>query len=403
MSAPLSPLLEAAAARLADGGNRPAAAAALARLLATGLPTRRDEDWRYLQLAPLAALAPEAGIEAPLPALPAPLDGELRLVFVDGQLATSLSSPETAWSGWRSDRSVAPLTAFGELAAAIAPAAVGLALPAGLQLAGPLHLLFLHTRAGATLSGATFALSLGRGTEATLVESHLSADGANGLATVALDLTLADGAALTHVKFQELGRGLSHLADTRVTTSRDARYKSVSLTGGALLSRDTLAVTVNGTGAHTELQALFLPGEGQTHDHHTALDQTQPDCTARQVYKSILRGNGHAIFNGKVFVRQAAQRTNADQSSKSLLLDKACRVDAKPQLEIFADDVRCTHGATVGQLDPAELFYLMSRAIPRSRAEELLLHGFAVDVLNELGQPALLERGLALLTRFSEA
>lgn len=402
MSASLSPLLEAAAARVAAGGNRPAATAALARLTATGLPTRRDEDWRYLQLAPLAALAPVAGTEAPLPELPAPLEGEIRLVFRDGAFDASLSSPESAWAAWKHDAPPAPLTPFGSLAAAIAPDAISLALPAGLQLQGPLHLLFLHTRAGATLSGATFGLSLGRGAEATLVESHLSSTGAEGLATAALELTLADGAALTHVKFQELGRGLSHVADTRVTSARDARYKSISLTGGALLSRDTLGVTVTGTGAHTELHALFLPGEGQTHDHHTALDQTQPDCTAQQVYKSILRGNGHAVFNGKVFVRQAAQRTNADQSSKSLLLDKACRVDSKPQLEIFADDVRCTHGATVGQLDATELFYLMSRAIPRKRAEELLLHGFAVDVLNELGHPALLERGLALLARFSE-
>jgi Fe-S cluster assembly protein SufD len=155
------------------------------------------------------------------------------------------------------------------------------------------------------------------------------------------------------------------------------------MTGGRT-ARETLSVEVNGPGAHSDVASLYAPGTGQCHDSHTLIDHRAPNCTADQLYKGILHGAGHGIFNGKIYVQQIAQQTNANQLNQNLMLSKSARIDTKPQLEIFADDVRCTHGATVGQIEPEELFYMMSRAIPEDAARRMIIAGFAEDALERV-------------------
>ena len=166
---------------------------------------------------------------------------------------------------------------------------------------------------------------------------------------------------------------------------------------GGQTVRETLGVEVNGPGAHTDVAALYAPGTGQCHDSHTLIDHRAPSCTADQLYKGILHGRGHGIFNGKVFVQQIAQQTNANQLNQNLMLSRDSRIDTKPQLEIFADDVRCTHGATVGQIEPEELFYMMSRAVPEDQARRMIIAGFAEDVLDRVSHSPTAARMRAVL------
>ena len=403
MAGTLSPLLAAVAE--APRPVDPDRAAALERALERGLPTRADEDWRYLDLRTLAEQprtldagpTPDAGLVAGL--APA-FENEIRLVIVDGRLDASLSSPPGSWSSLIGGAGPgSPGWAWGDLAVGLDGAALRLRLAPGRQLGETLHVVHVSTPGAARLTGATFCLELGRSSAARLVESHVGLQGAEVLGCVQTTLRLGADAELRHVKFQDVPHTCTHIAEGRVTIERDARYHSTGVTTGAALSRDTLDAVVTGPGAQTRLAALSFANGGQHIDHHTSLDHTEPDCTSHQLYKAILRGSAHGVFNGKIYVRQAAQRTNADQLSKSLLLSREARVDAKPQLEIFADDVRCTHGATVGQLDAEELFYLMSRAIPRVTAERMLLAGFATDVLAQLADAELERRAAEQIRR----
>jgi Fe-S cluster assembly protein SufD len=170
-----------------------------------------------------------------------------------------------------------------------------------------------------------------------------------------------------------LGRG-------DVQLSKNAHFGGMNASYGAAITRDDLMVRLHGPGGHSHISAVFAPRNGQTVDNHTTVDHIAPDCTSDQLYKGVLDGSGHGIFNGRIFVRQLAQRTAAEQMNRNLILSADARIDTKPQLEIFADDVRCTHGATIGQLDREELFYLMSRAIPRETARRLVIQGFADEV-----------------------
>jgi Fe-S cluster assembly protein SufD len=174
------------------------------------------------------------------------------------------------------------------------------------------------------------------------------------------------------------------VATTATELGRGSSYDTTSITMGAQLSRHDISVVLDHEGAECWVDGLYIVGANQHADTHSVIDHKQPHCNSHQLYKGILDGNGRAVFNGKVFVRHGAQKTDAMQTNKNLLLSDRARVDTKPQLEIFADDVKCAHGAAVGQLDPEELFYLHARGINPALARNLLTYGFAEEVIGKI-------------------
>jgi Fe-S cluster assembly protein SufD len=236
----------------------------------------------------------------------------------------------------------------------------------------------------------------------TVVETWTSVDGADQdrLVMPSVLVDIEDGAQVTHVKVQTDSAAADHVARGWTRVGRDARYHHFVFGLGGRLVRDTHTVRAHAPGSDTQLSALWAPRRGQSMDLHTVIDHQVPDCESDQLYKCVLGPGAHGVFNGKVFVRQDAQRTAAEQLNKNLLLHPTARIDTKPQLEIFADDVTCAHGATIGRLDRDELFYLHSRGIDETNARSMLVEGFAEDVLARLDLDGLHAR---LRTRFLAA
>jgi len=221
--------------------------------------------------------------------------------------------------------------------------------------------------------------------EATVLESHISTNDDSVYLTNALtDICLDDNAVLHYIKAQKESLKAFHVGTTRVLQERNSNFDGFTLTVGAAITRNELDIALNGEGANTTLNGLYSLFGKQLADNHTSVDHMKPNSTSNQLYKGILNEKSHAVFNGKVFVRSIAQQTNSYQLNKNLLLGEDCHVDTKPQLEIFADDVKCTHGATVGQLNEAELFYLQARGVSKVDAVQMLSRGFVDDLLNTI-------------------
>jgi Fe-S cluster assembly protein SufD len=225
---------------------------------------------------------------------------------------------------------------------------------------------------------------LGANAVASVVESFVALADGVAMTNTVTEARLAPGARFDHCKIQRESLQAFHLATLEVHQERDSYFNSFSFAEGAAISRTNIYTTLAGPGAHATLYGLYV-GNGRQHvDHQTRIEHAAPGCTSWEVYKGILDGHAHAVFNGKVFVHPEAQKTDGKQTNKNLLLSDTAKVDTKPQLEIFADDVKCTHGATVGSLDAGPLFYCRSRGIPESEARTLLTYAFAADVLEEI-------------------
>ena len=240
---------------------------------------------------------------------------------------------------------------------------------------------------------------LGKSSEAEVLESHLAFSGISYFSDALTDIFLSENAKLKYYKAQGESIRAFHIGTTRVCQERDSQFESFSFSTGALMTRNNLTVALNGEGASSTLDGLYAVAGEQHVDDHTAVDHRPPNCKSNQLYKGILDGNAKAVFNGKIFVRREAQHTNSYQLNKNLLLGSGCQVNTKPQLEIFADDVRCTHGATIGQLNEDELFYLQSRAIPKSQAVRILSRGFVDDVFSSISNTFVRAKMDQLLTR----
>lgn len=226
-------------------------------------------------------------------------------------------------------------------------------------------------------------IKLGRHAQASVLESHLAFTDADVyFCDARTDIMLDENASLRYCKAQKESLKAFHIGTTYVRQEANSNFHGFSLVAGAALTRNNLEVTLNGEGASAVLNGLYSVYKEQHVDNHTSVDHRVPHGTSNQLYKGILNDSARAVFNGKIFVRTIAQGTNSYQLNKNLLLGKGCRVDTKPQLEIFADDVKCSHGATIGQLNPEEIFYLQSRCIPPKAAAKLLTRGFADEILN---------------------
>ncbi|MCK9988631.1 MAG: Fe-S cluster assembly protein SufD [Azoarcus sp.] len=381
---------------------------AFERFAALGLPTTRDEDWKYTSVAAIARRvfrvdgAIEVSDEVRAVVLRHAIEGTQRMVFVDGHFVPGLSQPATLQATLpegarvgslaqaveaRAD-DVEPLFAaagdaadgFSALNAALWSDGAWIDLAAGVALEAPVHLLFVTTRS----DSASFPRNLiraGEGASATVIEHHVGPDGASYLSDTVTRIVLGRGARIAHTKLQQEGRKAFHVADVAAEQGQDSAFVSHALAFGGQLSRAAIATRLGAEGCDAKLAGLYV-GSGRQHiDHHTCIDHAAPRGTSRELYKGVLDEAARAVFNGRVIVRPDAQRSDALQSNRNLLLSEDAEVDTKPQLEIWADDVKCAHGATVGQLDADQLHYLRARGIAEGDARALLIRAFAADAL----------------------
>jgi Fe-S cluster assembly protein SufD len=255
-----------------------------------------------------------------------------------------------------------------------------------------IHILHVTDAADAhLLTNPHIICMVGTSAQVTLLETYCAFTGETYCVNALTDIYLAPNAICHYNQAQSESSKATHIGTTRVWQERDAVFDGFSLTVGGAITRNNLDIILNGEGVQATLNGLYSVREKQHVDNHTSVDHRFPNGTSNQLYKGILNDQARAVFNGKIFVRPIAQLTNSYQLNKNLILGNECRVDTKPQLEIFADDVKCTHGATIGQLNEDEIFYLQTRAIPKPRAVEMLSHGFVDDILNKIQHPQVRE------------
>jgi Fe-S cluster assembly protein SufD len=407
---------------------------AMSRFEALGFPTTADEEWKYTNVTGIAKsnFVPATRTTKSAPVLDAarfePFLYEearaSRLVFVNGIYSAELSSLEglpegvvavdlsDALKGEHSEVVREQLArsadynenAFTALNTAFISGGAFLFIPKGARVETPVHLLFLS----ATQDGAESSVSFPRvlvfaaeGSEATAIESYASVDeDAVYWTNAVVEIVLAANARLEYYKVQRESQQAFHIATTSAELGRSSSFNSTAITMGAALARHDIRISLDAEGAECWVDGLYVVGTGQHADTHSVIDHRQPHCTSHQLYKGILDGKSRAVFNGKVFVREGAQKTDAMQTNRNLLLSDEARVDTKPQLEIFADDVKCAHGATVGQLEEEELFYLVSRGLRPDLARNLLTYGFAEEVISKINVESIrTQLDKAVLTR----
>ncbi len=365
--------------------------AAFQRFSATGLPTRKDEEWKYTSLRSLSE--GELGLGKP---------GQLELARGGAQaglvvlpLREALAKKGDELKKMFATLSSLPDKTFGVLGDAFLADGIYIEVQKNVKVSEPLEI--NH----AALADAVFPrilVSLAEGAELQLVETYTSRGAAQTFVGQTTDIVLAANAKLNHVRIVTEGDKALHISRGRAVLTKDSRLNSFCFTAGAKLTRNDFDVALTGAGAEVHLDGLYMAKGEQHVDNHTTIDHRVPDATSSQLYKGVLDGKSRAVFNGKVFVRQDAQRTNAYQMNRNLLLSSDAEIDTKPELQIDADDVKCSHGAAVGQLNQDQLFYLESRGLDKARAVALLSHAFANEALLKIEDEALRAR-LAKLAR----
>ncbi|MDE1920688.1 MAG: Fe-S cluster assembly protein SufD [Candidatus Omnitrophica bacterium] len=246
-------------------------------------------------------------------------------------------------------------------------------------------------------------ISVGESASVDILESHISFEPVSYLSNAVTDIRIAANAMVGFCKTQAEAHQAVHVGTTRIWQEAASYLDSFSFNFGGRLVRNNLSVLIKGEATRTVMNGLYGIDGNQHVDNHTLLDIQHPNCTSYQLYKGLLNGKSRAVFNGKIYVHAQAQKTDAYQLNKHLLLGKEARVDTKPQLEIFADDVKCTHGATIGQLNEEEIFYLQSRCIPRPTAIQLMSKGFIDDIINTIKSDSIRAKlGRLLLKKFPE-
>jgi Fe-S cluster assembly protein SufD len=386
---------------------------AMERFEQLGFPTTTDEEWKYTNLAAIAKQQFEPVYEvsgaalnnSTLEAFAYSEAQRSQLVFVNGVYSRGLSLLEALPEGVVAENLADALTgeraeivrerlaryadynanALAALNTAFISDGAFLFIPKGVRVETPIHLLFLSdAREGQTVSFPRVLIVAEAQSEATVIESYVSTSEGRYWTNAVAEIVLADGARLEHYKVQRESQKAFHTATTQVELNASSIFDTTTITLGAELSRHNINVMMKARGAECHVDGLYMVGQGQHTDTHSLIEHAEPYCTSRQLYKGILDGKSRAVFNGKVFVREGALQTDAQQTNRNLLLSNEARVDTKPQLEIFADDVKCAHGATVGQLEEEELFYLISRGLKPELAQNLLTYGFAEEVINKI-------------------
>jgi len=374
-----------------------------------GFPSVREEDWKYTNLATLAkesflpATSGDHLDSGDLSRFAFPETTGAHLVVVNGFLRDELSETSTlgdvvatdlfgAVADARYNKVVRKYLALNAgyhnnglmaLNTAFLRSGVFVYIPKNVKLETPLQITFI----GGTANSVSFPRVLviaEENSSATLIENFVSGGEERYFTNAIAEIVLKDGAHLEHYRLQRENKKAFHISTTTAELGRASRYDTTSINLGAQLSRHDVSVVMDHEGAETSVDGLYMVDSDQHTDTHSVIDHKQPHCTSHQLYKGILDGNARAVFNGKIFVREGAQKTDAMQTNKNLLLSEKARVDTKPQLEIYADDVKCAHGAAVGQIEPEELFYLETRGIGPELGRSLLTYGFAEEVIAKI-------------------
>jgi Fe-S cluster assembly protein SufD len=380
---------------------------AFARFELLGFPTQRNEDWHFTSVAPIAErsfrLAAPAGSEKVGRSYDFDFGGEwLTLVFVNGhflsstaadlpegvevvQLSEAIQAGDSRLKAELGRIATYDRNSLTALNTAFLSDGALIRVDANAEINVPIHLVFVSGGDAGTVNHPRNFIVAGRNSRARIVESYVAAHGAENYFTNAVtEVVLEEGARLSHYKLQMESRSAFHVGMIQARQDKVSRYDSFSFATGAALSRTNVQTVLAGDGAEAVMNGLYLVDGTQHVDHQTFIEHIAPNCPSHELYKGILDGRSHGVFNGKVYVHPEAQKTDGKQSNNNLLLSGEARVDTKPQLEIFADDVKCTHGATVGRIDETALFYLRSRGINRNNARKLLTYAFAADVLERL-------------------
>ena len=385
---------------------------AINRFRELGFPTTREENWKYTNVGPIAEtpfkfvseFSPHGiSIGQIKPFLFS--ENWPRLVFVNGVYSKELSSNPVSENGLKvvnlepilnsDSKLIEPYFAryaryeqngFTALNTAFFQDGAFIYLPEGKTVKKPIHLLFISSdQEDKVASYPRVLIVAGKNSKAAIIESYVSIGNVASFTNAVTELVIGEGASVDHYKIQNENQNAFHIGTTQVHQEQDSKFLSSSISTGARIARNNLSVGLEGEGAECHLRGLYFASGEQHVDNTTLIDHPKPHGTSRQLYKGIVGGKATAVFSGKIFVHKNAVRTDAEQTNKNLLLSEKATADTKPQLEILNDDVKCTHGAAVGQLDEEAVFYLKTRGIGEERARKLLSYGFANEVVEQMG------------------
>jgi Fe-S cluster assembly protein SufD len=385
--------------------------AAIARFSELGFPTTRDEDWRFTNVAPIASLP----FKPVLDLIPGRLDATAvarfsfaglpasRLVFLNGHFSRELSNVLPAAQGVKIGSLADALQfdpalvekhltrhagvgdAFTALNTAFFRDGAFIFVPAGVTVAEPVHLLFIATETGMGATAHPRNLIIAeKNSRLTVIESHVGAADGAYFTNAAEELIVGENAVVEHCKFQDESPSAFHIAAIHAHLGRNCNFIAHSVATGARLSRNNIRTSLADEGVECVLNGLYLTRGEQLADHHMIVEHAKPHCNSHEYYNGILDGHSRGVFHGRILVRPDAQKTDAKQTNKNLLLSDDATADTKPQLEIYADDVKCTHGATVGQLNDESIFYLRARGIGLETARRMLIHAFAGEIIDRI-------------------
>jgi Fe-S cluster assembly protein SufD len=382
---------------------------AIAAFVQQDFPDTRIEDWKYTSLRNLNrhgyTPSRESGAvsEAALQSWTFGNEPMHRLVFVDGRFAPQLCPFNMLLAGVTLTTIAQVLEqdpyqleavlgrtlgvekpGFNTMNTAFLQDGAYLRLEDNAVLEQPVHLLFISTGQADSMMTLRNVIEAGRGSSATVIESWVALHDADCLTNTITEVTLGEGAALEHYQLEQDGGSATHIGGLYVQQDRDSRMTAHSIALGGRLVRNELQVSLNGPGAECTLNGLAVTHGRQHVDNHTRIDHHAPQATSNEWYKSVLQDRSRTVFSGRIVVHPHAQKSRAQQSNHSLLLSAEAEADARPQFEIYADDVQCTHGCTAGELDADALFYLRSRALDEVAARSVLIYAFAADILERM-------------------
>jgi Fe-S cluster assembly protein SufD len=390
--------------------------AAAKRFAEVGFPTTRLEDWRFTNVTPIAeakfALAAGSFAQAPSLVSSVNVPGALRLVIVNGQFAAGLSDLSAMPKGIR----IAGLRdgardgtdgieqhlgkvfnlethPFAALNTSHLDDGVAILVTAGAAVETPIHIVVVTGGDGhAVMAHPRVLIVAGENSQVRVAQTFIGAPDDVYFNNAVAEVVVGEGARVELYTDQRESERAYHIANIQAHVSAKGVFESHAFSTGARIQRHDIGIALKGEGADCTMNGVYLADGERLLDTHTSLDHAMPHCTSHEVYKGILAGKAKAVFNGRIIVRLDAQKTDAKQTNRALLLSDDATINSNPQLEIFADDVKCTHGAAVGQLDEEAMFYLQARGLNRVEARDMLLHAFAGEVMEGLKIPALREQ-----------
>ena len=385
----------------------------LERFAELGFPTIRDEDWRYTNVAPIARTTFQAPTQvdpralaerlkrAPLVDLESP-----KMVFVNGAFSPELSSLQALSPALRvsslsealaeSPEELEPHlarysggqdNAFSALNTSFMRDGTFIHVPAGTVVEDPIQLLYISFGSEAQAPFVTHPRNLivvEPNSQLVVFETHLGIENSAYLTNSVVELSAGENSVVDYYRLQQESAEALHVSTTHIQQAGNSTVRSHFIDVGGALVRNGLSAVLGGEGADTTFNGLYLVSSRRLVDNHTRLEHAAPHCNSRELYKGILRDKSRAVFHGRIVVQPGAQKTDSKQTNSNLLLSDEALVNTKPQLEIYADDVKCTHGATIGQLDEGAIFYLRSRGISKEAARSMLVHGFAKDMIGQV-------------------